>query len=86
MWLFLICFTHVQFAIYLYRSVLHYLCFNCGISEGEEEPLAVVRPEAVDAPGIYGPAQVVIHLFFCVPILLIPARTNTQPETEDQRF
>jgi hypothetical protein len=40
----------------------------------------VVGPQPVDAARVDGPAQVVVHLLLRVPLLLVPARTDAQPE------
>ena len=49
------------------------------VPEGEEEALAVLVSEPVNAPGVDGPGEVVVDLLLGVPLLLLPARTNAQP-------
>ena len=62
--------------------MLPYLSLHVGVPEGEEEPLAVVGPQAVDAPGVDGPAQVVVDLLLRVPLFLVPAWADSEPEKE----
>jgi len=61
-----------------------YLSLNSGVPECEEEPLAVVSPQPVNAPGVNGSAEVVVHLLLRVPLLLVPAGPNAQPEKFDR--
>ena len=49
------------------------------VPEGEEEPLAVLAPEPVDAPGVDGPGQVVVDLLLRVPLLLLAAGSYPNP-------
>ena len=49
------------------------------VPEGEEEPLAVLAPEPVDAPGVDGPGQVVVDLLLRVPLLLLAAGSYPKP-------
>ena len=62
--------------------MLPHLSLHVGVPEGEEEPLAVVGPQAVDAPGVDGPAQVVVDLLLRVPLFLVPAWADSEPEKE----
>jgi hypothetical protein len=53
---------------------------NLLVPEGEEEALAVLCAEPVDAPGVNGPGQVVVHILLGVPLVLVPPRPDTQPK------
>ena len=64
--------------------MLPHLSLHIGVPEGEEEPLAVVGPQAVDASGVDGPAQVVVDLLLRVPLFLVPAWAD--PESEKNHF
>ena len=60
------------------RDTLTHL--NLLVPEGEEEALAVLCAEPVDAPGVNGPGQVVVHILLRVPLVLVPPRPDTQPK------
>ena len=63
---------------------MNYLCFHVCVSECEEEPFAVVGPQPVDAAGVDGAAEVVVHFLLRVPLLLVSARPDSQSETRKQ--
>ncbi len=60
------------------RDTLTHL--NLLVPEGEEEALAVFCAEPVDAPGVNGPGQVVVHILLRVPLVLVPPWPDTQPK------
>ena len=52
---------------------------NFLVPEGEEEALAVLCAQAVNAARVNGPGQVVVHVLLRVPLVLVTPRPYTQP-------
>ena len=42
----------------------------------------MVGPQPVDAPGINGPAEVIVDLFLRVPLFLVSTGSDAQPESQ----